>query len=208
MVAATSEEAKESASVGVLQEQLRALQADVDAASRRLAVTRSRVEMNMKRVDELRAEAVCFPIALICLSQRGPCSLARRRVSGHLHQGPLLRVAQAQLERMKTATELAAVAEAQLAPASTSTARQTQRGSQAAVQELPSLQRGSAPATTSGRQAVAEQPARPQALRVPPSMRPSRVRGLSSSMALEEGLRSHWYPAHFASVSSPPLTTS
>jgi len=58
VVAATSEEAKESASVGVLQEQLRALQADVDAASRRLAVTRSRVESNMKRVDDLRAEAV------------------------------------------------------------------------------------------------------------------------------------------------------
>jgi hypothetical protein len=55
---ATSEEAKESASVGVLQEQLRALQADVDAASRRLAVTRTRVEMNMKRVDDLKAEAV------------------------------------------------------------------------------------------------------------------------------------------------------
>lgn len=55
---ATSEEAKESASVGVLQEQLRALQTDVDAASRRLAVTRARVEMNMKRVDELKEEAV------------------------------------------------------------------------------------------------------------------------------------------------------
>ena len=35
---------------------------------------------------------------------------------------------------MKAATELAAVAEAQLAPASTSGARQGQRGSQAAVQ--------------------------------------------------------------------------
>ena len=58
VVLATSDEAKESASVGVLQEQLRALQADVDAASRRLAATRARVEMNMKRVDELRAEAV------------------------------------------------------------------------------------------------------------------------------------------------------
>ena len=104
---------------------------------------------------------------------------------------------------MKAATELAAVAEAQLAPASTSGARQGQRGSQAAVQEPPALQRSSAPATASGRQAVAEQqapPARPQSLRVPPSMRPSRVRGLSSSMALEEGLRSHWYPAHFATV--------
>ena len=63
MARATSEEAKESASVGVLQEQLRALQADVDAASRRLAVTRARVEMNMKRVDDLKAEAVSTDVS-------------------------------------------------------------------------------------------------------------------------------------------------
>ena len=106
---------------------------------------------------------------------------------------------------MKAATELAAAAEAQPAPASSPAARQAQRSSQAAVQDLPALQRSSAPSTTSGRPADAERqapPARPQTLRVPPSMRPSRVRGLSSSMALEEGLRSHWYPAHFASVRS------
>ena len=111
---------------------------------------------------------------------------------------------------MKAATELAAVAEAQLAPASTSAASHAQRGSQAAVQDLPALQRSSAQSTASSRSAVAEQqapPARPQQLRVPPSMRPSRVRGLSSSMALEEGLRNHWYPAHFTSVrSTAPLS--
>ena len=73
MVAATSDEAKESASVGVLQEQLRALQRDVDAASRRLAVTRSRVESNMKRIDDLRAEAVSQSgpgIAVTCVLRR------------------------------------------------------------------------------------------------------------------------------------------
>ena len=72
MVAATSDEAKESASVGVLQEQLRALQSDVDAASRRLAVTRSRVEMNMKRVDELRAEAVSQTWISLCDGMSAP----------------------------------------------------------------------------------------------------------------------------------------
>ena len=71
MVHATSEEAKETASVGVMQEQLRALQADVDAASRRLAVTRARVEMNMKRVDELRAEAVRSALAA-CIRMAAP----------------------------------------------------------------------------------------------------------------------------------------
>ena len=117
-------------------------------------------------------------------------------------------VTQSQLERMKTATELAAVVKAQLAPASPSGERNAQRGSHTAAQGLPSLQRGSAPATTQPRrQAAAEEPPPPpQALRVPPGMRPSRVRGLSSSLALEEGLRSHWYPAHFASVScSSPM---
>ncbi len=121
---------------------------------------------------------------------------------------PCLFALQAQLERMKAATGLAAVAEAQLAPASASAAMQAQRGSQAAVQDLPALQRSSSPSTASWQSAVAEQqahPAQPQPLRVPPSMRPSRVRGLSSSMALEEGLRNHWYPAHFASVRPLPL---
>ena len=115
---------------------------------------------------------------------------------------------QAQLERMKTATELAAIAEAQLAPSGTAGTAQAQRGSHAVVQELPSLQRSGAPSTVSRWPAVTEEPppapAQLQALRVPPSMRPSRVRGLASSLALEEGLRSHWYPAHFASVRSQP----
>ena len=115
-------------------------------------------------------------------------------------------VLQAQLERMKVATELAAVTEAQLAEVGPSDARHhAQRGSLAAQHELSSLQRSSS-AGAAVRQrsdgAAAEQPpVVRQRVRVPPSMRPSRVRGLASSLTLEEGLRSHWYPAHFASVS-------
>jgi hypothetical protein len=104
---------------------------------------------------------------------------------------------------MKAATELAAVKEARLARVGPSDARHhAQRGSLAA-QELSSLQRSGAGAAVrqSSDGAAAEAPPDRQRVRVPPSMRPSRVRGLASSLALEEGLRSHWYPAHFASVS-------
>ena len=105
---------------------------------------------------------------------------------------------------MKVATELAAVSEAQLATASSAAPRTAQRGLPA-TRESASLQLSGAPAavlqSSQAAAAVAEQPPPRQRVRVPPSMRPSRVRGLASSMALEEGLRSHWYPAHFASVS-------
>lgn len=53
-----SDAARESQSVGQLQRQLTDLQADVDAASQRLAVTKARVSHNMQRIDQLKAEAV------------------------------------------------------------------------------------------------------------------------------------------------------
>ena len=53
-----SEEAKEVTSVGSLQTQLESLKSDVESASQRLALTKARVELNMRRVDELKAEAV------------------------------------------------------------------------------------------------------------------------------------------------------
>ena len=43
------------------------------------------------------------------------------------------------------------------------------------------------------------------ALRMAPSFKPARLRGLHSSMKLEDGLRNHWYPAHFMSVRSRPF---
>lgn len=53
-----SEEAKEKTSVVGLQQQLTTLQADVQAAAQRLALTKARVDLNMRRVDELKTEAV------------------------------------------------------------------------------------------------------------------------------------------------------
>ena len=55
---AMSEEAKEKTSVVGLQQQLTTLQADVQAAAQRLALTKARVDLNMRRVDELKSEAV------------------------------------------------------------------------------------------------------------------------------------------------------
>lgn len=55
-----SEEAKEKTSVVGLQQQLTTLQSDVQAAAERLALTKARVELNMRRVDELKSEAVRF----------------------------------------------------------------------------------------------------------------------------------------------------
>lgn len=53
-----SDEARESQSVGQLKQQLQSLQTEVDAASQRLAMTKARVQHNMQRVDQLKAEAV------------------------------------------------------------------------------------------------------------------------------------------------------
>ena len=58
MEEAMSEEAKEVTSVVSLQAQLESLKSDVETASQRLALTKARVELNMRRVDELKAEAV------------------------------------------------------------------------------------------------------------------------------------------------------
>jgi chlorophyllide a oxygenase len=52
-----SDEARESQSVGQLKRQLTDLQADVDSASQRLAVTKARVAHNMQRIDQLKSEA-------------------------------------------------------------------------------------------------------------------------------------------------------
>ena len=44
--------------MGALKQQLTGLQAEVEAASARLALTRARVDQNMQRVDQLKLEAV------------------------------------------------------------------------------------------------------------------------------------------------------
>ena len=63
---AMSEEAKEKTSVVGLQRQLTTLQADVQAASQRLALTKARVDLNMRRVDELKTEAVRTRSVPVC----------------------------------------------------------------------------------------------------------------------------------------------
>ena len=55
---------------------------------------------------------------------------------------------------------------------------------------------------TASAQAVASTAAPPAAVRLAPSFKPGRVRGLASSLDLEDGLRNHWYPAHFSAVSA------
>ncbi len=62
-----SDEARESQSVGQLKQQLTALQAEVDAASQRLAVTKARMAHNMQRVDQLKSEAVSVGCLTLCL---------------------------------------------------------------------------------------------------------------------------------------------
>lgn len=61
---ALSDEARESKSVGQLKDQLTDIQAEVEAASTRLALTKARVSQNLQRVNQLKAEAVrsnCIP---------------------------------------------------------------------------------------------------------------------------------------------------
>jgi hypothetical protein len=55
---ALSDEARESKSVGQLRDQLTDIQVEVEAASTRLALTKARVAQNLRRVDQLKAEAV------------------------------------------------------------------------------------------------------------------------------------------------------
>lgn len=57
---ALSEEARERSSVSTLKEQLVELQKEVDEASQRLNLTQARVEQNLQRVDELKAEAAAL----------------------------------------------------------------------------------------------------------------------------------------------------
>lgn len=55
---ALSEEARERTAVGDLKEQLQQLQQQVQEAQERLKLTQARVEQNLQRVNELKAEAV------------------------------------------------------------------------------------------------------------------------------------------------------
>eukprot|EP00877_Chromochloris_zofingiensis_P006369 jgi/Chrzof1/1986/Cz10g28270.t1_CAO1[v5.2] len=55
-----SEEARERNSVGALKEQLMQLQQQVDDAQQRLKLTQSRVDQNLQRISELKAEAMAL----------------------------------------------------------------------------------------------------------------------------------------------------
>lgn len=55
---ALSEESRETQSVGALRDQLADIEAEVEAASSRLALTKTRIAQNLQRVDQLKAEAV------------------------------------------------------------------------------------------------------------------------------------------------------
>ncbi|GIL85233.1 hypothetical protein Vretimale_10723 [Volvox reticuliferus] len=57
---ALTEETRERTAVGELQEQLQHLQLQVQEAEERLKLTQARVEQNLNRVDELKAEAVAL----------------------------------------------------------------------------------------------------------------------------------------------------
>jgi len=83
--AALSDEARESQSVGALRDQLTEIESEVEAASSRLALTKARVAQNLRRVDELKGEAV-----------RAPPPSARRAMASGRKEGRCQRLARAE----------------------------------------------------------------------------------------------------------------
>ncbi len=68
---ALTEEARERTAVGDLREQLQVLQRQVQEAQERLRLTQARVEQNLNRVNELKAEAVSAGLAALLLWPAG-----------------------------------------------------------------------------------------------------------------------------------------
>ncbi len=106
-----SDEARERSSIGEIKHQLTALQDNVASAQAKLQMTQSRVDQNMKRIDELRAEAVracmcvcvCVYVGLGCVCV---CMCARglegwRGACGHGHTPSTMH-----LQNMKRVDEL------------------------------------------------------------------------------------------------------
>ncbi len=82
--AALSDEARESQSVGALRDQLADIEAEVEAASSRLALTKARVAQNLQRVDQLKDEAVGVPSHPALLPILQPNELDKEILRGRL----------------------------------------------------------------------------------------------------------------------------
>lgn len=166
-----SDESRERASVAELKLQLQDLQQQVAEASKKLQATQERVQQNLDRVAELKAEAA----ALERLSQATP---------------PSSTTAAAAQQRGVMAAAAAAATPA--AVAISSTAVLSSPASSPAKSSSPASS-SSSPASSSSR--------RPCESRSSGSvLRPVRPdRGLRSSLVAEPALKEFWYPAEFSS---------
>jgi len=166
---ALSEESRETQSVGALRDQLADIEAEVEAASSRLALTKTRIAQNLQRVDQLKAEAAqlermkAATEAAEAASPAFAAGLASGMMGGRASMAA------------SAATSSSATAVATAPPP----VRDSGRGGASSTerQELPQHLRGSGNVV----------PLRPKS------------RHLTSSLRLEPGLRNHWYPAHFTS---------
>jgi chlorophyllide a oxygenase len=172
------EQQQQNMGVAELRAQLLQLRAQVDEAASRLSATQDRVDENLRRVGELRAEAARLE-ALRASDARAEADVARRRAEMRSEGGGGGSPASSSSSSSSSAAVAAEAAEA-AARAAERVARE-----QAAVDRA--ADRGS-----SGAGVVA-----PVAAAASPS--PPTARGLASSLDLERGLRNFWYAAAFSS---------
>lgn len=179
---ALSDEARESKSVGQLRDQLTDIQVEVEAASTRLALTKARVAQNLRRVDQLKAEAAQLERMKTATEQAEKASpaFAAGLASGMMHG-----------RASPSASPAAAAVSAN--PSSTAAGSDTVvlTDSNRNVPSSPSSSR-------EGSLAALETPAQGG-----PERKRGRSRHLHSSLRLEPGLKNHWFPAHFTAKLTP-----
>ncbi|KAF8065639.1 hypothetical protein HT031_003240 [Scenedesmus sp. PABB004] len=163
-----SEESREHASVTELKLQLTDLQAQVDEASRKLRATQDRVEQNLGRVAELKAEAA----ALERLSQATSSSPAASGSAGALQR------------------QDAAPAPAAAAAASGAAGAAPSRSGGGGGSSSTAVLDGAPPARGPARRSGGRRPGGGARARVD--------RGLRSSLDAEPALKEFWYPAEFS----------
>ncbi|GFR39736.1 hypothetical protein Agub_g218 [Astrephomene gubernaculifera] len=172
-----SEEARERTAVGDLREQLEVLQLQVQEAQERLKMTQARVEQNLMRVNDLKAEAT---------------HLERLRNAADREE----------LLARRSSSSAAPTASSSSSRTSTSTTTAAATAQPSAATAAPV----EAPATASSSYAgvaaavAAAEPATAAPARGPPRRGKAairRSRGLESSLDFEPGLRNFWYPVEF-----------
>ena len=166
-----SEDSRESQSVGSLKHQLLELQGEVAQAHQRLHATRARVEQNLRRINELKAEASKLE------------RLQQKLGGGGMHQ-PAAAVAAGAPATAATQPAAGAATAAASAPALSVAAATVTTPAAAATVVAAGLAGEAAAAVAPA--APAKGPQHPQ-------------RGLNASLELEDELRNNWFIVHFTS---------